>query len=233
MNPRVDSGQRPWRGSNSCRGLFQFAKPAGSWTGSSDGFAPRRRDEICLRCLVRRKATRPRFQRDPFARMWPSTPAGRQHLAWRCRTCCLRANRNSQPLQCLTFRGSIPHPVQSLCTLRNHCHQWPRNTRYQADATPYLGRTHMRRPVSRRRFGGPGERDSGLARSIQAAPSHRMPSLGNGWSAWPRVSENPRPNWICSTRLQQSSAPGHYWLWRTQCFSRRTSIGLSYAADGG
>jgi hypothetical protein len=31
--------------------------------------------------------------------------------------------------------------MQSLCTLRNHCHQWPRNTRYQADATPYLGRT--------------------------------------------------------------------------------------------
>src|SRR5262245_50048155 len=31
--------------------------------------------------------------------------------------------------------------MQSLCTLRNHCCQWPRNTRYQADATPYLGRT--------------------------------------------------------------------------------------------
>src|ERR1700730_14301648 len=40
----------------------------------------------------------------------------------------------------MTFRGSIP-PMQSLCTLRNHCRQWPRNTRYQADATPYLGRT--------------------------------------------------------------------------------------------
>src|SRR5258707_11269482 len=41
----------------------------------------------------------------------------------------------------MTFRGSIPHPMQLLCTLRNHCRQWPRNTRYQADATPYLGRT--------------------------------------------------------------------------------------------
>src|SRR5215472_292109 len=41
---------------------------------------------------------------------------------------------------CLIFRGSIPHPMQSLCTLRDHCRQWPRNTRYQADATPYLGR---------------------------------------------------------------------------------------------
>jgi hypothetical protein len=48
---------------------------------------------------------------------------------------------NPRPLQCLTFRGSIPHPMQSLCTLRNHCRQWPRNTRYQADATPYLDRT--------------------------------------------------------------------------------------------
>ena len=39
------------------------------------------------------------------------------------------------------FRGSIPHPMQLLCTLRNRCRERPRNTRYQADATPYLGRT--------------------------------------------------------------------------------------------
>ena len=31
--------------------------------------------------------------------------------------------------------------MQSLCTLRDPRHQWPRDTRYQADATPYLGRT--------------------------------------------------------------------------------------------
>ena len=31
--------------------------------------------------------------------------------------------------------------MQSLCTLRSHCRQWLRNTRYQADATPYLDRT--------------------------------------------------------------------------------------------
>jgi hypothetical protein len=43
--------------------------------------------------------------------MWPSTPAGRQHLAWRCRTCCLRANKNSRPLAISIFRGSIPHPT--------------------------------------------------------------------------------------------------------------------------
>src|SRR5262249_1267187 len=57
-------------------------------------------------------------------------------------TCCLRANENPRPLQCLTFRGSIPHPMQSLCTLRDHCRQRPRNTRYQVDATPYLDRTY-------------------------------------------------------------------------------------------
>jgi hypothetical protein len=47
----------------------------------------------------------------------------------------LPSNKNAAP------RGSIPHPAQSLCTLRNRCRQRPRNTRYQADATPELGRT--------------------------------------------------------------------------------------------
>src|SRR5919197_6651716 len=78
----------------------------------------------------------------PLHVMWPLTPAGRQHLAsldGRCRTCCLRANENSRPLQRLTFRGSIPHPMQLLCTLRNHCRQWHRNTRYQAGRYPLLG----------------------------------------------------------------------------------------------
>src|SRR5215470_16881310 len=77
----------------------------------------------------------------PLHVMWPLTPAGRQHLAERCRTCCLRANENPRPLRNLIFRGSIPHPMQSLCTLRNHCHQGSRNTRYQAGAAPYLRRT--------------------------------------------------------------------------------------------
>src|SRR5262245_52797252 len=31
--------------------------------------------------------------------------------------------------------------MQSLCTFRNRCRQRSRNTRYQADATPYLSRT--------------------------------------------------------------------------------------------
>ena len=77
----------------------------------------------------------------PLHVMCSQTPAGRQHLAYRCRTCCLRANENSRPLRRMIFRGSITHPMPSLCTLRDHCRQWPRNTRYQAGATPYLGRT--------------------------------------------------------------------------------------------
>jgi hypothetical protein len=32
--------------------------------------------------------------------------------------------------------------MQLLCTLRNRCRQRPRNTRYQADATPYLPDLH-------------------------------------------------------------------------------------------
>jgi hypothetical protein len=29
--------------------------------------------------------------------------------------------------------------MQLLCTLRDHCRQWPRNTRYQAGRYPLLG----------------------------------------------------------------------------------------------
>jgi len=47
--------------------------------------------------------------------------------------------------------------MQSLCTLRVHCRQWPRNTHYQG-ATPYLGRTSTSRIASawgwRTRIGG-------------------------------------------------------------------------------
>ena len=47
----------------------------------------------------------------------------------------------ARPRGVLIFCGSIPHPMQSLCTLRNRCRQRPRNTRYQAGAAPYLDRT--------------------------------------------------------------------------------------------
>jgi hypothetical protein len=84
----------------------------------------------------------PSFRCDPFARDVAFDP-GRASAPRikRCRTCCLRAIGDPRPLRHLIFRGSIPHPIQSLCTLRDYCRQQPRNTRYQADATPYLGRT--------------------------------------------------------------------------------------------
>jgi hypothetical protein len=47
----------------------------------------------------------------------------RQGISKRCCTCCLRASENSGTLQCLIFRGSLLHPMQSLCTLRVHCRQ--------------------------------------------------------------------------------------------------------------
>src|ERR1700720_2997097 len=64
--------------------------------------------------------------------MWPSTPAERRHLAWRCRTCCLRRFRASRPPQNSSFRGSIPHPIRSLCTLRIRRRRRLRNTRFPA-----------------------------------------------------------------------------------------------------
>src|SRR5215471_14540716 len=39
----------------------------------------------------------------PLHVIWPLTPAGRQHLAWRCRTCCLRANKDSRPPRYRSF----------------------------------------------------------------------------------------------------------------------------------
>jgi hypothetical protein len=39
------------------------------------------------------------------------------------------------------FRGSTPHPIRLLCTLRRSRRLPQRNTRYQAGATPYLRRT--------------------------------------------------------------------------------------------
>ena len=64
--------------------------------------------------------------------MWPSTPAERRHLACRCRTCCLRRFRASRPPQSYFFRGSIPHPIRSLCTLRIRRRRRVRNTRFPA-----------------------------------------------------------------------------------------------------
>ena len=83
----------------------------------------------------------PSFRCNPFARDMALDPGRASAPRITVPHMLPSSNRNPGPLRHLIFRGSIPHPMQSLCTLRNHCRQWPRNTRYQADATPYLGRT--------------------------------------------------------------------------------------------
>src|SRR6266699_1026555 len=73
--------------------------------------------------------------------MCSSTTAERQSLASRDRTCCLRRCLPARPLRFYGFRGSIAHPIQSLCTLRTRRRRRPRNTRYRAPATAYPDRS--------------------------------------------------------------------------------------------
>ena len=73
--------------------------------------------------------------------MGSSTTAERRRLAYRRRTYCLRRTQPSRPPQICNCRGSITHPIQSLCTLRDGRHLPPRNTHYRAPATAYSGRT--------------------------------------------------------------------------------------------
>ena len=74
--------------------------------------------------------------------MWPSTPAGRQRLAWRRRTCCLRRFAAARPPRCYSFEAQshTPHDccVRFVAAVADGT---SRNTRYQAGATPYLDRT--------------------------------------------------------------------------------------------
>ena len=60
------------------------------------------------------------------------------HILWCGRVVRVKRAHRVRPLRCLIFRGSIPHPTQ---LLSDHCRQGSRNTRYQAGAAPYLGRT--------------------------------------------------------------------------------------------
>src|SRR6266436_5547677 len=54
----------------------------------------------------------------------------------------MRSNSRFTTLVLLDARESyLQIRVQSLCTLRGHCRQGPRNIRYQAGATPYSDRS--------------------------------------------------------------------------------------------
>ena len=70
-----------------------------------------------------------------------STTAERQRLAIAALPMLPSALSTTSASAMCNFRGSIAHPTRSLCTLRNRRRRRPRNTRYQAGATPYLGRT--------------------------------------------------------------------------------------------
>jgi hypothetical protein len=70
-----------------------------------------------------------------------STTAERQRLAVAALPMLPSALSTASASAMGNFRGSIAHPTRSLCTLRNRRHRRSRNTRYQAGATPYLGRT--------------------------------------------------------------------------------------------
>src|SRR5437868_13239134 len=70
--------------------------------------------------------------------------------------------------------------MQSLCTLRNHCRQWPRNTRYQAGRYPLLGPDFHRLDRTSLRLAHlfdhlVGEREQ--AASFSSASTSRVPAL--------------------------------------------------------
>jgi hypothetical protein len=82
----------------------------------------------------------PRFRHDPFARDMALDPGGAMapcdsgttHVAFGAQTASASTTSS--------FRGSIPYPMQSLCTLRTpRCHD-ARNTRYRAARYTLPGR---------------------------------------------------------------------------------------------
>src|SRR5580704_12019636 len=131
--------------------------------------------------------------------MGPSTPAERRHLAKRCRTCCLRRFRASRPPQNSSFRGSIPHPIRSLCTLRTRRRRRLRNTRFPAaryhltgaDLSPAETR-QLRLTHRNRKF-----ESISLQRRVRTKPTHRRTiSAGNAVLTGDR--------WFESISLQQT-----------------------------
>ena len=115
---------------------FDFSCPFIAGYGSS----PSRRGPARSR-TARPDMRSPRFRRVPFVRHGVSdlggAPAPRMAAPDMLPSTLLTVSASAAS----PFRGSIAHPSQSLCTLRRGRHLPRRNTRYQAGATPYLGRT--------------------------------------------------------------------------------------------
>src|SRR6516165_12444800 len=83
----------------------------------------------------------PRFRRAPFERDVAFDPGRASAPRIRGAAQLPSAVVNASAPAVSVFRGSISHPIRLLCTLRRGRHLPRRNTRYQAGATPYLGRT--------------------------------------------------------------------------------------------
>src|SRR5690349_17664645 len=76
----------------------------------------------------------------PLHVMWPQTPAERWRLAIAVPHILPSANTTASASTTSSFRGSIPHPMQSLCTLRTPRCRDARNTRYRAARYALPGR---------------------------------------------------------------------------------------------
>jgi hypothetical protein len=147
-----------------CRLAFSSAPALGSIASSTaraasfDDFAATMAGSDCLRpfivgygsspsqrgpaCTPRSETSSPRFRHDPFVRDevcdHGRVTAPRVTALLMLPSALSTASASAFEL---LFRGSIAHPAQLLCTLRDGRHLPPRNTRYRADATPYPGRT--------------------------------------------------------------------------------------------
>ena len=67
--------------------------------------------------------------------MRSSTTVEPRHLAYRRHWCCLRLCQRPRPPRHCAFRGSLAHPTQSLCTLRDGRHPRLRGGRLFRPAT--------------------------------------------------------------------------------------------------
>jgi hypothetical protein len=104
-----------WK-SLSAAGIAQIDAGGGRPNQAGPNSAPTAFDRRSQRSASSERGVNSTSSRLISGRLSPASPAARQ-----CRTCCLRANENSRPLRCLVFRGSIPHPMPSLCTLHDRC----------------------------------------------------------------------------------------------------------------
>src|ERR1700679_4029319 len=76
----------------------------------------------------------------PLHVIWPQTPAERWRLAIAAPHMLPSAHTTASASTTSSFRGSIPYPMQSLCTLRTPRCRDARNTRYRAARYALPGR---------------------------------------------------------------------------------------------